>query len=358
MYIYIHLPFCSSICNYCDFPKVLYDKKMIKNYLTCLEQEIKNRYKNELVKTIYIGGGTPTCLDTLELKQLLELTKILKKEKEIEFTIESNIESITPEKIKLLIQYGVNRISLGVQSFQDKVLKELNRHHNKKMIINVIKELKRNNFKNISIDYIYGINEDINSVKEDINCFLSLSIPHISCYSLIIEDNTIFKINGKRNIKEEIEEEMYRTIETLLEKNGYHHYEISNYATPGYESIHNINYWNNGEYLGLGLGAVSYINNIRRTNTKNLSKYLKKEYLTNELEEDLNTRISNDFILGLRKIDGISKQEFRKKYQKDILEIKEVKKLLKEGLLEETKETIKIPKKYIYASNEILIHFL
>ena len=358
MYIYIHLPFCSSICNYCDFPKVLYDKKMIKNYLICLEQEIKNRYKNELVKTIYIGGGTPTCLDTLELKQLLELTKILKKEKEIEFTIESNIESITPEKIKLLIQYGVNRISLGVQSFQDKVLKELNRHHNKEMIINVIKELKRNNFKNISIDYIYGINEDINSVKEDINCFLSLSIPHISCYSLIIEDNTIFKINGKRNIKEEIEEEMYRTIETLLEKNGYHHYEISNYATPGYESIHNINYWNNGEYLGLGLGAVSYINNIRRTNTKNLSKYLKKEYLTNELEEDLTTRISNDFILGLRKIDGISKQEFRKKYQKDILEIKEVKKLLKEGLLEETKETIKIPKKYIYASNEILIHFL
>ena len=358
MYIYIHLPFCSSICNYCDFPKVLYGKKMIKKYLTCLEQEIKNRYKNELVKTIYIGGGTPTCLDTLELKQLLELTKILKKEKEIEFTIESNIESITPEKIKLLIQYGVNRISLGVQSFQDKVLKELNRHHNKEMIINVIKELKRNNFKNISIDYIYGINEDINSVKEDINCFLSLSIPHISCYSLIIEDNTIFKINGKRNIKEEIEEEMYRTIETLLEKNGYHHYEISNYATPGYESIHNINYWNNGEYLGLGLGAVSYINNIRRTNTKNLSKYLKKEYLTNELEEDLNTRISNDFILGLRKIDGISKQEFRKKYQKDILEIKEVKKLLKEGLLEETKETIKIPKKYIYASNEILIHFL
>ena len=358
MYIYIHIPFCQSICSYCDFPKVLYDNKMLKKYLNCLKQEIKKRYKNELVKTIYIGGGTPTCLNKEEFEELLKLTKLFKKDNKIEFTIESNVESLTEEKIKLLKEYGVNRVSIGVQSFQDKVLKELNRHHNKEMTIKVIQELKRNQIDNISIDYIYGVNNNKEEVDEDIKTFLSLDIPHISCYSLIIEDNTIFKINNKKNIDEEIEEDMYHNIEHILEENKYIHYEISNYAKENYQSIHNLNYWNNGEYLGFGLGAVSFKNNIRRTNTRNLTKYLNNKYLQEEITEDETIRISNEFILGLRKINGISKSEFKRKYHKDILQIEEVKKLLKEGLLEQTKTNIKIPKKYLYISNEILIHFL
>ncbi len=358
MYIYLHLPFCNSICNYCDFPKMLYEKKWIEKYLLALKKEIEERYHQEKVKTIYIGGGTPTCLDTKELKELLDLTKQFNKEKKIEFTIESNIESLTIEKIKILKEYGINRISLGVQSFHNNVLKELNRHHTKEMIKQVIDELKQHNFNNISVDYIYGINDNINIIKEDIQYFLSLDIPHISCYSLMIEEGTIFKINKRNNINEEIEEKMYRLIEQNLESNNYHHYEISNYAKDNYESIHNINYWNNGDYLGFGLGAVSFQNNIRRTNTKNLSKYMNNIYLQEEVYENIDVRISNTLILGLRKINGISISNFKKKYKKDLLEIDSIKELLKEGLLEKSNDHIKIPKKYIYASNEILIHFI
>ena len=358
MYIYIHLPFCSSICTYCDFPKMLYDKKFITKYLQSLKEEIKERYKNEVVKTIYIGGGTPTCLEKEELEELLKLTKIFKKEKEIEFTIESNVESLTEEKIQLLKNYGVNRISLGVQSLNKKILKELNRHHTKEMTINLINKLKKNHLTNISIDYIYGINSNINVIKEDLNTLIKLGIPHISCYSLIIEEGTIFKINKRKYIEEEIEEEMYHIIEKTLEENNYIHYEISNYAKAGYQSLHNLNYWNNNSYYGFGLGAVSYINNIRRTNTRNLTKYLRKEYIQEESNETKEIQISNELILGLRKIEGINIKEVNNKYQIDILSYYHIKDLLKEGLLELVNNNLRIPKKYIYISNNILVHFI
>lgn len=358
MYIYLHLPFCSSICNYCDFPKVLYDKKFISNYLTALKKEVIDRYQQETVKTIYIGGGTPTCLDIRELKQLLDITKYFKKEKNIEFTIESNIESLDEEKIKLLKEYKVNRISLGVQSLNKNILNDLNRHHTKNMVKEVIKVLKNNNITNISIDYIYGVNSNINIIKEDLKEIIKLDIPHISCYSLIIEDGTIFKINNRKYIDDKIELEMYNYIENFLEKNNYIHYEISNYAKNNYQSIHNLNYWNNGEYYGFGLGATSFLNNIRRTNTRNLAKYLTNNIIDEEIYEDKKLQISNEFILGLRKIDGISKAKFQNKYNKDIKKIKVVKELLKKEYLEETKTNIRIPKKYIYTSNEILINFI
>ena len=333
MYIYIHLPFCTSICSYCDFPKLLYEKKYIKTYLEQLKNEIQERYQNEEVTSIYIGGGTPTCLTTEELEELLNITKIFHRKKNIEFTIESNIESLTKEKIKILKKYGINRISLGVQSFQKEVLKELNRHHNKKDIIETISLCKKEKITNISIDYIYGVNTNIKGLKEDLDIFLKLNIPHISCYSLIIEDNTILKINKKENIDEELEEQMYHLIEKTLEKNKYIHYEISNYAKKGYKSIHNINYWNNGEYYGFGLGAVSYLKNIRRTNTKNLTNYLKGIYKKEEEYEDENIQISNELILGLRKINGISLNKFKQKYKKNIYDLYDIKEILKEGLL-------------------------
>ena len=157
MYIYIHIPFCTSICSYCDFPKLLYDKKYITKYLEAIKNEIESRYMGEEVVSIYIGGGTPTSLDLDELKYLFSLTSIFKTSRDLEFTIESNVESLTIEKIKLLKRYNVNRISLGVQSFHDDTLEELNRRHTKNDVFKIIDELKRENLKNISIDYIYGI---------------------------------------------------------------------------------------------------------------------------------------------------------------------------------------------------------
>ncbi len=358
MYIYIHIPFCNNICKYCDFPKLLYDKKYTNKYLSALEREIKTRYKLEKVKSIYIGGGTPTSLDYLELKRLLDITKIFNKDNSFEFTIESNVEGLDNNKLTLMKEYGVNRISLGVQSFNDNTLKELNRKHTKKLVFEVIDMINSIGIKNISIDYIYGVNDSIEEIKEDMNTFLKLDIPHISCYSLIIEDNTVFGINNRKYIEESKEYEMYTYISNFLSNHNYNHYEISNYAKEGYQSIHNLNYWNNGEYYGFGLGSVSYLNNYRITNTKNLTKYLNNEHLDNSIKEDLNTIISNTLILGLRKVNGINIKEFNQKFNLNIIELYNIKDLIEEGKLVLDKEHLFISPLYFYVGNEILINFI
>ena len=358
MYIYIHIPFCHSICSYCDFPKLLYDKKYTRKYLDALLNEIKTRYQGEKVKTIYIGGGTPTSLDLEELKMLLEITTYFKKNTNIEFSIESNVESLTKEKIILLKTFGVNRISLGVQSFQDDTLKELNRHHTKEDVYRIINLIKEVGISNISIDYIYGVNSNIEEIKDDIDTFLKLDIPHISCYSLIIEKNTVFGINNRKYIEEDYEDAMYQYIKNTLTSNNYYQYEISNYSKPGFESIHNLNYWNNGSYYAFGLGAVSYIDNNRITNTKNLSKYLNCNYVDNIEYENIDTRISNTFMLGFRKTKGINIIDFKNTYQKEITDINPVSKLINENKLILKDNHLFINPDYLYLSNEIILEFI
>ena len=358
MYIYIHIPFCDCICSYCDFCKILYNNKYINNYLDNLEKEIINRYKNELIKSIYIGGGTPSSLSYQELERLFNIIKIFKLDSNYEFTIECNVNNLDINKIKLFKDNGVNRVSLGVQSFNKEILTILNRSHTYKEVYNVINNLKNNNINNINIDLIYGVNDNIDIVKKDIDYFLSLDIPHISCYSLIIEDNTLLKINNYQNIDEDIEYEMYKYIENKLTSNGYIHYEISNYAKEGYSSIHNINYWDNGSYYGFGLGSVSYIDNYRISNTKNISKYNKGIYISNREYEDMNTNMSNDMILGLRKIKGVSISKFYNKYKKDIREVFDIDDLINNKILIIDNDNMYIDSKYIYLSNQVLIRFI
>ena len=358
MYIYFHIPFCASICSYCDFPKVLYDKKYIYNYLKALEKEIDARYKNEEVKTIYIGGGTPTSLALDELKMLLEITTKFKRKNLIEFTIESNVECLDIDKINLLKEYGVNRVSLGVQSFNNNTLKELNRKHTKEDVFDVVSNLKKVGINNISIDYIYGVNSNIEELKEDINTFFKLDVPHISCYSLIIEDGTIFGINKKKYIDEEKELEMYKYIENTLDKNNYKHYEISNYAKDDFYSIHNINYWNNGNYYGFGMGAVSYLNKNRITNTKSLTNYIDGNYQYENTYEDKLLEISNTFMLGFRLVKGIDTDMFYKRYNIKVTDLEVVNKLLKEEKLILKDNRLFISPKYFYLSNEIIMEFI
>lgn len=357
MSIYIHIPFCSTICTYCDFCKIYYNKKFIEDYLNSLEKEIKERYEEEKTKTIFIGGGTPTSLDLEELRKLLEITKIFQTEEEIEFTIESNIESLTEEKLKLMKEYGVNRLSIGVQSFNTEILKILGRNHTSEESIQKIK-LAKKYFDNINIDLIYAVTENIDIVKEDIKKFIALDIPHISTYSLIIEDKTILKINNYQNIDEDIDYQMYNLIEELLEKNGYTHYEISNYAKKGYESKHNLVYWNNKEYYGFGLSSTSYINNIRRVNTKNLHKYINNNYIEEENYEDIDIRIENEIMLGLRKLSGINLETFKEKYNIELEKNNKIQNLIKENYLIKEDNYLKINKNYIYISNEILLKIL
>ena len=357
MSIYIHIPFCNSICTYCDFCKILYNKKYINDYLDNLEKEIKVRYKSEIVNTIFIGGGTPSSLDDEELIRLMNIIEIFKLNDNYEFTVECNIESITENKLKIMKKYGVNRISIGVESFDNSIIKLLGRNHTKEDVYNKIGIVKRY-FSNINIDLIYAAYDDINILKSDIDCFLKLDIPHISTYSLIIEDNTMLKINGMKNIDEDIDYEMYKYIEDALEKNNYIHYEISNYAKNGYQSKHNLVYWNNEEYYGFGLSSTSYINNERITNTKNLRKYLNGEYLDTSVYEDKDIRMENEIMLGLRKLDGIDLDRFKEKFNVSLEDIYNIDNLVRNGYLIRDNNCIKIDKKYMYISNEIIVRIL
>lgn len=353
MAIYIHIPFCISICSYCDFCKIKYDKKFVNAYLDMLEKEIKDRYKGEEVKTIFIGGGTPTSLDYDELKKLLDITLLFNKNNNIEFTIESNIESITEDKLKLMKEYGVNRISIGVQSFNDNVLELLGRNHRRADIFDKIKLVKKY-FDNINIDLIYASYDDISILKDDLECFLSLDINHLSAYSLMIEDHTLLGIKKFKNIDEDLDYEMYKYIETILEDSGYTHYEISNYAKEGFQSKHNLVYWNNDYYYGFGLSSTSYLNGIRRVNTKNLTKYLKGDFIGSEDKESIKIQMENEVMLGLRKIEGISFSDFKKKFGKELEEVFNIDDLVYDNYLIKRNNRLYIYKKYLYVSNDII----
>lgn len=353
MGVYIHIPFCEKICNYCDFCKILYDKKYTSKYLDSLEKEIHTRYKGEIIKSIYIGGGTPSSLSIDELDRLLSILSIFKLDYNYEYTIECNIESIDIDKINIFKSYGINRISFGVESFDKNIQKILGRSHDEDMIFDNIYMTKKY-FDNINIDLIYGVNNNLEVVKNDIQKFLELDISHISCYSLIIEEHTKLYIDGHKYISEDIDNDMYKYINNTLRKNGYKHYEISNYAKEGYESIHNKNYWLNGEYYGFGLSAVSYLNNYRISNTKNMSKYLNNNYVSKSEYEDINVQKENDLILGLRLIDGIDIDKFNNKYNDDLLNKEIIKELINDKYLIVNNNYIKCNKDYLYLENMIL----
>lgn len=357
MSIYIHIPFCSSICTYCDFCKVYYDTKYIDAYLTNLHKEIKSRYHNEEVGTIYIGGGTPTSLKDAEFERLLAMTKIFNIGPSPEFTVESNIEDLTESKLKIMRKYGVNRLSIGIQSFNAKIIRKLGRHHTREEVLEKMNLVKKY-FTNINIDLIYAAYNNMSILKEDVKTVLSLNVPHISAYSLIIEDGTILKINGFQNIPEDTDYQMYKYIEKTLEKSGYHHYEISNYAKENFECQHNLTYWLNADYYGFGLSSTSYLNGVRSENTKSLTQYLKGIYLKEENYEDQRQQMENEVMLALRLIDGLDLTKFKEKYHIPFEDVFNISSLVDDGYLVKEDNHLKINKKYLYISNEILLRIL
>lgn len=357
--VYIHIPFCASICSYCDFSKFFYNKKWVNDYLTELEREIKSRYKNDVINTIYIGGGTPSSLTLDELSKLFEIISVFKLSNNVEFTFECNIENITKEKLELLIKNGVNRLSIGVQTFNEKYLKYLNRHHTKDEVISKINMAKSLGFNNINIDLIYAIpGETKEELLTDLDSFLSLNIEHISTYSLIIEPNTKLYIDKTNNIDEDLDYEMYELICNKLKLSGYNHYEISNFSKSGYQSKHNLTYWNNLEYYGFGIGASGYVNGNRYDNTRSFNNYIKGKYTIETHTLSKKEKMENEFILGFRKVSGINKKDFKSKYNIDLKSMDIVLKLLNEKKLLEDSENIFINPEYIYVSNEILLNFI
>ncbi len=356
---YIHIPFCESICSYCDFCKMLYQKKLVDSYLDQLEKEIISIYQGEVLKTIYIGGGTPSCLSDSQLERLFSIISILRREDDVEITIEGNIESTTIEKLLLYKKYGVNRLSFGIESTCSENLSFLERNFSKKKTEEVIATARELGFSNINLDLMYALpGENIEMVISDLSFLLSLEVEHISTYSLMIEDHTKLGINGVKNISEDIDFTMYETISKILKENDYDHYEISNFCKKGYYSRHNMCYWNNEEYYGFGLGACSYIRDRRISNTRSFTDYMMGHYQKEVEIVNKRDQMEYEILLNLRKKEGISLLKFQDKYYEKLKKLYDYSNLILVGSLKEEEDFLFIPEDKWYISNEIIVQLL
>ncbi len=353
--VYIHIPFCSSICSYCDFCKMLYVEYWADKYLEVLKEEILNFYEGEEISSIYIGGGTPSVLNNEQLIKLFDIISIFKYNKKSEFTFEMNINDINEELLLLLRKGRVNRLSIGIESFNKYNLKFLNRKHNKKDIIKAIKQVKEFGFNNFNVDLIYALPiETFSMLKNDVKKILNFKPTHISTYSLIVEKNTALEINNVKPISEDLDYRMYKYICKKLKNKGYIHYEVSNFSLYGFESIHNLNYWNNNEYYGFGLGAHGYISSVRYENTRSLNKYLNKEFRKSELFISKKDDMENEVMLCLRKRKGLNIRNFYDKFHINIQEVFDFKDLIKNKLLILKDNYLIVPESKVYILNEIL----
>ncbi|HGD1269926.1 TPA: radical SAM family heme chaperone HemW [Streptococcus agalactiae] len=366
---YVHIPFCTQICYYCDFSKVFIKNQPVDAYLQALIREFRSYDITEL-RTLYIGGGTPTSISAVQLDYLLtELSRDLNLNTLEEFTIEANPGDLTVDKIEVLQKSAVNRVSLGVQTFNDKHLKRIGRSHNEAQIYSTIDALKTAGFQNISIDLIYALpGQTMDDVRSNVAKALSLNIPHLSLYSLILEHHTVF-MNKMRRGKlhlptEDLEAEMFEYIISEMERNGFEHYEISNFTKPGFESRHNLMYWDNVEYYGVGAGASGYLDGIRYRNRGPIQHYLKGGSEGNaRLSEEVlskNEMMEEELFLGLRKKEGVSigkfEQKFGTSFEKRYGQI--VQELQSDGLLKENNGFIQMTKKGLFLGDTVAEKFI
>lgn len=361
--LYIHIPFCKTICSYCDFPKRLGNEDLFNKYIDRLILEIKH-YQNELndIDTVYIGGGTPNILPIHLLEKLfINIDEYLNESKEN--SIELNPELITNDLCKLLKKYHFNRVSIGVQSMKNESIKLLNRHHNENDIYNSFKFLRENGINNINCDLMFGIpNTNLDDVKYDLNYILNFNPTHISYYALIIEEHTKLFLDIKNRkieeISDDLEASMYEYINERLKNHGYKHYEVSNYAINGYESLHNKLYWTENEYVGIGIGASGFINKKRYLNNLGIDSYL-KEFIKEENYIDLNEEKKEFMMLGLRMLDGISIDEYESRYKNSpIIDFPIINDLVSRKLLKIENRRIKIPEDKIFLGNIVWREFI
>ena len=373
--IYVHIPFCKQKCSYCDFTSFANKENFIEKYINSLKNEINNIEisKKNCIDTIYLGGGTPSFIES---KYIIDIINTIKNKFKIrqdaEITIEVNPGTVNKDKLQDYKNVGINRLSIGLQTTQNKILKQIGRIHSYEEFINTYNLAREVGFKNINVDLMLALpNQTIEDLNESLENILKLKPEHISVYSLILEDETKMKQlydEGKINLpSEEQERKMYWLVKEKLEGSNYIHYEISNFSKEGFESKHNMNCWNQKEYIGFGLAAHSYIKNKRFCNTSNLHEYIKNI-------EDMNFKnnieiceIQNDeeqkkeyMMLGLRKIEGVNIQEFKNKfiYNPIFLYRKELEKLVSEGLIEIDLNNIKLTSKGLDLANLVWEEFV
>ena len=366
---YVHIPFCTQICYYCDFSKVFIKNQPVDSYLEHLLEEFRS-YDIQKLRTLYIGGGTPTALSAPQLEVLLDgLTKNLDLSALEELTIEANPGDLDADKIAVLKNSAVNRVSLGVQTFDDKMLKKIGRSHLEKDIYENIDRLKLAGFDNISIDLIYALpGQTMEQVKENVAKAIGLDIPHMSLYSLILENHTVFMNRMRRGKlplpKEELEAEMFEYIIAELERVGFEHYEISNFSKPGFESRHNLMYWDNAEYYGIGAGASGYVNGVRYKNHGPIRHYLSavEEGNARITEEHLSQKeqMEEEMFLGLRKKSGVSMARFEEKFGRDFdgLYGEIVRDLVQQGLMQIEGDRVRMTKRGLFLGDTVAERFI
>jgi oxygen-independent coproporphyrinogen-3 oxidase len=372
---YIHIPFCHQICHYCDFNKVFLKGQPVEDYLDHLELEIKHtlqKHPADSIKTIFIGGGTPTSMNEAQLEKLLEIIRTYFPivNDQIEFTTEANPGDLTKDKLSVLKEGGINRLSVGVQSFNDQLLKRIGRTHKSKDVVQGIERSREIGFTNVSIDLIYSLpDQTLADFKDTLHQAFSLELEHFSAYSLIIEPKTVFyNLMRKGNLplpSQDNEAMMFELLMDQMELHGYGQYEISNFAKKGFESKHNLTYWNNEEYYGFGAGAHSYVNGVRNANAGPLKKYMNlvAEKGTPYIEEHIVTRsekMEEELFLGLRKTEGVSISTFSKKYGVSLTEVfnQQIEDNINRGLLQQNDDYLLLTRTGKLLGNEVFQTFL
>ena len=363
--LYIHIPFCAHKCDYCDFVSFANNDDKIETYINKVIEEINlDKLENYKITTIYIGGGTPSYIDSKYITKVLSC--INKKDAE-EITIEVNPGTVDKKKLEDYYNAGVNRLSIGLQSTKNNILKEISRIHTYEQFLDTYNLARNVGFKNINVDLMIGLpNQTINDVNNSLKEVINIKPEHISVYSLILEEGTVLekKINrGILNLPDEnIERKMYWEVKKRLENAGYVHYEISNFAKQGFKSKHNSNCWVQKEYIGIGLAAHSYIDKKRYSNTENLGKYLSNIKHNRIIHEIQNTdEEQKEFmLLGLRKIEGVNIQAFKNKFIQNPIYLyrEQLNKLVKNNLIEIDINYIRLTKKGIDLANLVWEEFV
>lgn len=361
--LYIHIPFCNSLCYFCDFPKRINQKEEYKRkYINKLKEEIKEAVDKYHFNTIYIGGGTPNSLSLELLEELFKSLEKIDYSQILEYTIETNYELITKEQALLFKKYHISRVSIGVQTLNKKNASYINRYSNYEVLKEKIEILKDAGINNINLDFIFGLPyQTLEDVENDLKYIKELNVNHISYYSLILEDKTV--MNNKLNNNEitlpedDLTSQMYQLIINEMKKIGYHHYEISNFALDGYESKHNLLYWNLDEYLGLGMSASSLIDGYRITNSRLIDRYLENSDIIKE-QVDINISKGEFFWLGLRKMDGVNIKEYQNKFNSNPFEDFNIKELIDKNLLECNNDYLKLTPFGLEHGNYVFAYFI
>ncbi|WP_078597235.1 radical SAM family heme chaperone HemW [Evansella clarkii] len=371
--LYVHVPFCEQICHYCDFNKFFLANQPVDEYLDLCETEMRNTVKafsTEGLSSIYVGGGTPTSLNVHQLEKLLNGVKAnFPLAPKYEWTVEVNPGSADSEKFKMMNETGVNRLSIGAQTFDEALLNKIGRDHRPEQVEETIAAARAAGITNISVDLMFGLpGQTLEQFRETLEKAVALPIDHVSAYSLKVEEKTVFYQlwrKGKLPLPgEDAEAEMYEELRKYMLDAGFHQYEISNFAKPGFESSHNLTYWQNEEYYGIGAGAHSYTAGTRRINHGPLPKYMNavKESgfpYREEHEVTLKEKMEEEMFMGLRKLAGVSKQLFKDKYSREISEVFPLAaNLTEKGLLEEDEDTFRLTEKGLLLGNEVFEGFL